>query len=30
DLQASLEGLLAEALRRGGDDNVSAVALRME
>ncbi|TFU26883.1 serine/threonine-protein phosphatase [Thermus tengchongensis] len=30
DLQASLEGLLAEALRRGGDDNVTAIALRVE
>ncbi|GLV47747.1 serine/threonine phosphatase [Thermus sp. LT1-2-5] len=30
DLQGSLEALLAEALRRGGDDNVTAVALRVE
>jgi protein phosphatase len=30
DLQASLEGLLSEALRRGGDDNITAVALRVE
>lgn len=29
DLQASLEALLAEALRRGGDDNITAVALRV-
>lgn len=30
DLQASLEGLLSEALRRGGGDNITAVALRVE
>ena len=30
DLQASLEAMVAEALRRGGDDNVTAVALRVE
>jgi protein phosphatase len=30
DLQGSLEALVAEALRRGGDDNVTAVALRVE
>lgn len=30
DLQGSLEALLSEALRRGGDDNVTAVALRVE
>ncbi len=30
DLQASLEVLLAEALQRGGDDNITAVAFRLE
>jgi protein phosphatase len=30
DLQGSLEALVAEALRRGGDDNITAVALRVE
>ncbi len=30
DLQGSLEALLSEALRRGGDDNITAVALRVE
>jgi serine/threonine protein phosphatase PrpC len=30
DLQAGLEALLSEALRRGGDDNITAVALRVE
>ena len=30
DLQASREAMVAEALRRGGDDNVTAVALRVE
>ncbi len=30
DLQGSLEALVAEALRRGGDDNLTAVALRVE
>ncbi|GGM96989.1 serine/threonine phosphatase [Thermus composti] len=30
DLQADLEALLSEALRRGGDDNVTAVALRLD
>ena len=30
DLQASLEAMVAEALRRGGDDTGTAVALRVE
>ncbi|WP_201738513.1 PP2C family protein-serine/threonine phosphatase [Thermus thermamylovorans] len=30
DLQRGLEALLSEALRRGGDDNVTAVAMRVE